>query len=246
MAEPDILLVDEVLAVGDAAFQMKCFERIELLRSSGTTVVVVSHNIGAIRRICDRSLVLHDATLRHDGTTEDAISLYYELLGTVGIDGDPIQKLPDESGDGPQFEAEALRFELVDAHGDPTRHFTTDESMEVVLDVTFNRAVKGVVAAINIHSDSGVRVYGETTEWQQAYDVGAGTTARLSVKLGALLAGGSYTATVNLGRLDDTAVMAPPRPILFFVHGRGLVKGVADLHATFAFDGADGAAIPTE
>src|SRR5436305_2549977 len=56
-SEPDVLLVDEVLAVGDMAFQIKCFDRMAEIRASGTTVAVVSHNLNAVRLMCDRTMV---------------------------------------------------------------------------------------------------------------------------------------------------------------------------------------------
>src|SRR5207302_5234688 len=80
-ATPDVLLVDEVLAVGDVAFQLKCFRRMAEIREQGTTVVVVSHNLNAIRQLCDRALVLHDGTMRHDGDVDDGIGIYHSLLG---------------------------------------------------------------------------------------------------------------------------------------------------------------------
>ena len=67
IAEPDVLLVDEVLSVGDLAFQAKCLERMMEIRRAGTTIVIVSHNLGAIRRMCDRTIVLHAGRVRHDG-----------------------------------------------------------------------------------------------------------------------------------------------------------------------------------
>src|SRR5690349_16980829 len=78
MSEPDVLLIDEVLAVGDLAFQLKCFERLERLRESGATVVLVTHNLNAVRRLCERTLVIHNGELRHDGDTVEALSLYHE------------------------------------------------------------------------------------------------------------------------------------------------------------------------
>ncbi|HVT77699.1 MAG TPA: ABC transporter ATP-binding protein, partial [Acidimicrobiales bacterium] len=78
---PQVLLIDEVLAVGDLAFQMKCFDKMAEIRDSGATVVVVSHNLNAVRRMCDHTMVLHNGAQRFYGATADAISLYHQLLG---------------------------------------------------------------------------------------------------------------------------------------------------------------------
>jgi lipopolysaccharide transport system ATP-binding protein len=75
--EPDILIVDEVLAVGDADFQRKCLGRMEEVRTrEGRTVCFVSHNMAAVRRLCDRALLLKSGSLAADGTPEEVTSLY--------------------------------------------------------------------------------------------------------------------------------------------------------------------------
>jgi ABC-type polysaccharide/polyol phosphate transport system ATPase subunit len=74
--EPDLLLVDEVLAVGDHAFQVKCIERIEELRRNGTTIMFVSHDAEQVRRLCDRVLWLKDGHLVYDGLVAEALARY--------------------------------------------------------------------------------------------------------------------------------------------------------------------------
>src|SRR5881409_3037703 len=65
--DPDVLLVDEVLAVGDLAFQLKCFSRMAALQERGTTIVVVTHNLGVVRRMCRRAVVLRRGIISFDG-----------------------------------------------------------------------------------------------------------------------------------------------------------------------------------
>ncbi|MBI5879685.1 MAG: ABC transporter ATP-binding protein [Chloroflexi bacterium] len=74
--EPDILLVDEVLAVGDAQFRMKCIQRLRELRARGTTIVFVSHNPYQVKSACERALFIQDGTIRFAGDTVDAINEY--------------------------------------------------------------------------------------------------------------------------------------------------------------------------
>src|SRR5205807_3641131 len=92
-ADPSVLLVDEVLAVGDFAFQLKCFDRMMQVREQGTTVVVVSHNLNAVRQMCDRTLLLQSGEKRYDGDTTEAISLFHALL-------DEERDILDEDRDG--------------------------------------------------------------------------------------------------------------------------------------------------
>lgn len=74
--EPDVLLVDEVLAVGDGAFQEKCYSKIEEFKQQGITIFFVSHDMNAIRRVCDRVLWIDQHELRADGAPEDVIAQY--------------------------------------------------------------------------------------------------------------------------------------------------------------------------
>ena len=97
--QPDILLLDEVLAVGDAAFQVKCFERIRALRDMGTTIVFISHDLNAVESLCDRALLLSSGEITADGPASDVISQYehsaYGIQGrsssTDANEGKPIQ-----------------------------------------------------------------------------------------------------------------------------------------------------------
>jgi ABC-type polysaccharide/polyol phosphate transport system ATPase subunit len=79
--DPDILLIDEILGVGDAAFQEKCFERLQQFRGRGKTILFVSHNMASVRRFCDRVLLLVKGELVADGPTELVISQYEQLTG---------------------------------------------------------------------------------------------------------------------------------------------------------------------
>jgi lipopolysaccharide transport system ATP-binding protein len=78
--DPDILLVDEILAVGDAGFQEKCFERIQSFRARGKTILLVSHNMDMVRHFCDRVLLMKAGELVADGPAERVIAQYQELI----------------------------------------------------------------------------------------------------------------------------------------------------------------------
>ncbi len=78
--DPDILLMDEILAVGDAAFQQKCLQRINDFRKQGKTIFMVSHSAGTIRKFCERALWIHDGILRADGPVDEVVARYEELL----------------------------------------------------------------------------------------------------------------------------------------------------------------------
>ncbi len=77
--DPDILLIDEILAVGDTRFQQKCMDRIRQFRAAGKTIVFVSHELNSIRELCDRVLLIHRGELLEDGLPSDVIARYEEL-----------------------------------------------------------------------------------------------------------------------------------------------------------------------
>src|SRR5437870_5152247 len=78
--DPDILIVDEILGVGDGGFRQKCFERILQFRSCGKTILFVSHDMSSVSRHCDRVLLIHNGELIEDGPSNRAIARYEELL----------------------------------------------------------------------------------------------------------------------------------------------------------------------
>jgi len=79
--DADILLIDEILAVGDAHFQDKCFAKLEELKNSDKTIVIVSHSLGAVKKLCNRAVWLHDGEIRMDGTDEKVIDEYMKVCG---------------------------------------------------------------------------------------------------------------------------------------------------------------------
>ncbi|MCB0754878.1 MAG: ABC transporter ATP-binding protein [Flavobacteriales bacterium] len=84
----DIIALDEVLAVGDSMFQVKCMERIFDFKNQGRTILFVSHNLSAVKRLCDRTLVLENGRLIFDGPTDEAISTYLNRVGQSGAQQD--------------------------------------------------------------------------------------------------------------------------------------------------------------
>jgi len=81
--DPDILLVDEILAVGDEAFQRKCKARMEQFRNAGKTIVFVSHSLDDVKKICDRACVLDFGSVIFLGKTDEAVDRYHRLLGAA-------------------------------------------------------------------------------------------------------------------------------------------------------------------
>src|SRR5271156_5055493 len=92
--DPDILLLDEVLAVGDIAFQAKCLDLVAQLREDGRTIVLISHDLGAIQRLCDRAILLHHGQVVTTGTPADVIDHYQQM--SIGGQGTTLGGEHDE------------------------------------------------------------------------------------------------------------------------------------------------------
>src|SRR5438552_9479571 len=159
-ADPEVLLVDEVLAVGDLAFQLKCFERMQAIRASGATVVVVSHNLVAVRNLCQRTVVLHDGTKRHDGDTNDAIGLFHDLIGEHrDLDSGPVQPGVERVDIGAHF----TNIELVGADGRTTSHAEAGDEVRLRADLAISRPLDGAIFGLLITNAAGVPVYSDST-----------------------------------------------------------------------------------
>lgn len=228
-ATPDVLLIDEVLAVGDLGFQIKCFERMMEIKDRGTTIVVVSHNLNAVRRLCSRCLVVHEGSIRYDGATSDALSVYHDLLG-----GDPA--LSSDGLDGRSRTLEhAVRFrrlELLGVHGQPTAHVAGGDQVVFRAVLDFDRTVSEPVVNFCIMSESGVQVYA-TQRTMEGRHFEHGETASFEVSVRLTLTTGSYSATVAMVSTDMlTGLAALPEALLFYVsNDESDAKGVADLGA---------------
>jgi lipopolysaccharide transport system ATP-binding protein len=128
--DPEILLIDEVLAVGDIAFQQKCLGKMSEIAGSGRTILFVSHNMGAIKGLCSRAVWLDKGVLKADGDVDEVVEKYLVASSEKGEWHTDIQKRSDRAGDG------SLRFTgfyLRNASGEPLTSAISGEPVELVL-----------------------------------------------------------------------------------------------------------------
>src|SRR5467141_2691090 len=133
--EPEILLVDEVLAVGDINFQKKCLGKMGDVARAGRTVVLVSHQLNQIRRLCHRVVWIDAASVRQDGPTHEVVSTY-ETAMTVGYrDGGP-------SARGTGSKARFVRWEIADSRGGNPQVLTTLEPVTIKIAIEINQTIR--------------------------------------------------------------------------------------------------------
>jgi lipopolysaccharide transport system ATP-binding protein len=158
--EPDILLVDEVLAVGDESFQIKCHERIAELRRQDRTVVMVSHNLEAIRSLCSEAIWIDEGTMRSQGKTSDVIADYLSEVhsGEEAIATSPGQR----TGSG---EVEVADVSFVNSDGAPQGAFRTGERMTVRIRYEAKQAVPEISCALLFYrADNLQLLYGQNSK----------------------------------------------------------------------------------
>jgi lipopolysaccharide transport system ATP-binding protein len=112
--EPEILLIDEVLSVGDASFQKKCFAKMEEIRHEGRTILFVSHNLGAITRLCQRTILFEEGRISADGPSHQVISAY--LTPGTGTTAERIWTDPEKAPQGDITRLRAVRVRSVEGH----------------------------------------------------------------------------------------------------------------------------------
>lgn len=152
----DILLIDEVLAVGDAAFQRKCLDKMESVTGQGRTVVFVSHNMAAVNNLCHRAIVLEKGRLTFDGDVADAARTYLAGLETQGL-GD-VRQNPVRLPADPSRDAKIREIALRDGKGDLSTTIAYQDEFEIQLTVDLYRPGRDYYAVILLQDPLGVNV----------------------------------------------------------------------------------------
>lgn len=163
--EPEILLIDEVLAVGDASFQKKCLRKMQDVGLEGRTVLFVSHNMGAMRKLCSRCILLEGGKIVLDSSPEQSILSY---LGKLTDQASVEVALPPGKKDAPA-EAKCLRF--FDEDGKPNITFRLYESWGIVLEFVIYEKLPQVIAAVGLANSDSVPII---TYWSKPNDLEPG------------------------------------------------------------------------
>ena len=201
--DPDILLVDEVLAVGDAAFQRKCMDRINGLRRKGVTILFVSHSAETVRAVCPRVLWLDSGRLMSDGTAESVVTHY--LTRTWASDA---ERVVPEAGDDRRWgsgEVQIVDVRLSKGDGQEKQLFHVGESLTVEMHYQTGNRVERPVFGLAIHRGDGTHVTGPNTRFSGhdiPYIEGEGTVYYTIPSLPLLE--GTYTVSVSVHNWEDT------------------------------------------
>ncbi len=155
--EADVLLLDEVFAVGDEAFQRKCFGKIFEFKQRGGTIVFVSHDASAVERLCDRAVLLKDGLVAFDGPTHEAIVQYRRLLAGEREPEERAAGLKEWGGDVARVE----RARLLGPDGGERMQLLAGEPFSIALDVTADTALPPPRLLWELRDDAGILVSSE-------------------------------------------------------------------------------------
>jgi len=165
--EPDVLIVDEVLAVGDAAFQKKCLTAMQNLRGGGRTVLFVSHNMAAVENLCSRGIWISNGQLRLDGSTHDVIEAYMASFASAEDASSELHGIEGRRGDG---EVRYTRVEFLSSGRELQTVTRSGKSLVVRLHYRANQAIERPCFGFKIFTEMGTLVT-DTSTWLHGLDI---------------------------------------------------------------------------
>lgn len=177
--DPDILLIDEVLAVGDAAFQTKCLNRMRELKEAGKTIVFVSHTLPRVRRLCDRAILLYKGEIVADGPSSKVIATYAstpEYASNLATGGDkPATMNAREEGKGVgllENQVTITGVTFLDGDGRATNTCATGDRLTVRIEYRADLEIENPTFEIWFHGMDGTAYAIHSTRWD-GYPIGA-------------------------------------------------------------------------
>jgi ABC-type polysaccharide/polyol phosphate transport system ATPase subunit len=246
---PQILIIDEALSVGDAVFQDRCVRRIKELQQQGTTILFVSHDLGAIRALCSRVILLNGGRIAADGAPTYALDCYQKIIMAseaayveesasspepkiaVADDDDATPEHTYRHGDG---SAEILAVELVNDFGSTIKVIETGESVHCRARVLAHAGLENPVFGFFIRNRHGIHLYGTNTKVQGMSfgRVDAGEILEVTFSFKAWLAPDSYSISIAVHSFAAISFDWMDGALFFRVVSQVPIEGVANLNAS--------------
>lgn len=228
--DPDILIVDEVLSVGDMAFQLKCFKKFEQLKKKDKTILFVTHSINDVLNNCNRTIIMNEGKKIFDGGVKEGVENYKKLItgmlkqedlhsenstskeqtsGILGINDDAVEwkKYFTINPDTIQYgnkEAEIIDFGMFNHKGEPSSIIDSQEEITVKLKAVFHEDIECPTFSMTIKDFSGKEICGTNTNFLNYYtgNCKKNETYICEFKQKFQLAPGKYTLSLSCSRFD--------------------------------------------
>lgn len=249
--EPDILIIDEALAVGDAVFQHRCLRRIKEIQERGATVLFVSHDAAAVRALCSRAILLGAGRMLNDGPPSEVLNHYQKIVMEREQAYEDESARSEESEEIETHDADietTIRYDY--RHGDGTAEIVgaqlldssrrqagvVDSGAPLTLRVRarFNRDTDDAVFGFLINDSRGVHVYGTNTKEQQIDlgRLGRGETIEVSFAFDCWLGLDQFSVSLAVHSRGGVSYDWLDGALFFRVTSPVLVEGVANLNAS--------------
>ena len=204
--DPEIVIVDEALSVGDVFFQAKCYRKFEEFKQKGKTIVFVSHDLSSISKYCDRVYLLNQGVLLGEGTPKKMIDAYKQVLVGQYEESDEQHVSGDEAGHNPELleygthQAEILEAYLTDERGIRANTIIKGSSFSIHMKVAFHEHIPAPIFAYSVKNSIGVEITGTNTMVEKAYlDSGEpGQVKEVTFTQEMNLQGGEYLLSLGL------------------------------------------------
>jgi ABC-2 type transport system ATP-binding protein len=229
-ADADIMLIDEVLAVGDASFAQKCMDVFREKRRAGKTVVLVTHDMASVQSLCHRAMLVHDGELLFIGDPEETALRYFRL----NFEG-PLASLPAlEESAMPDFNVRIVHAHLRNTAGEPAEN--VEHGLPIVLDAVLEakREMRHPYFSFHVLNEEGVVVTAFVTQLEEAIEVGQ--RVRLAGEIENRLVPGRYYLDCWIRRDVSQSEMAVQglRLLQFVVFGTAPRHGLISLRTSVA------------
>ncbi len=230
--DPEILIVDEALAVGDAVFANRCVRKFQELRERKITVLFVSHDLGLVKQLSDRAILLLHGRIEAQGAPKDVINRYIGLVLAQAPGNRKQERLSSSfrHGDGA---SEILSVQILNARGEEVASVASGEPVTVRVRSRFQQAKSDPMVGILIRTRIGMDVYGTNTRLEQTElgDFQPGDQLEVDFRIECWLTPQPYTLTVATQNSDGSSLDWLDDAIAFDVVAPRVAAGVANLRA---------------
>lgn len=227
--DPQVLIVDEALSVGDEKFQRKCYNHIEKLKAKGCSILLVTHSTSTVEKFCDRGVLIHKGEMHSIGEAKNIVDQYHALLYTdekeyykrinaekqklTPVKKDVENSSVSNSNDINQeytHRAEITDCRILDASLQPCDFFKTGEKLSIEIDIRVNEFIPELQAGILLRTVEGVSAFGTSTMYHNAnyQEAAAGKYLKISFMLDLNLSPGTYFITCSLAEAISEGDMA--------------------------------------